>query len=85
MSLVACGVVAFIVYWILVRVWISRSLVLVKRRYFTPWNDAIERGEFDRCAAFEAIYDSQVISLLSWRVVLNPVAWIRYWNWRPKA
>jgi len=44
-----------------------------------PWGEAMDREDWDECDHWSAA------AALHLKVnILNPIHWIRYWNWAPK-
>ena len=68
-------------YLALVAAWLARAWKLLQERLYEPWKVAIEVEDHDVHANFLAAAKSH--NLLSWRYVLNPVMWVRHWNWEP--
>jgi hypothetical protein len=62
-------------------IWLEREKVL-RQRIFDPWSDAIKNDDGIACDLWYAI--GLEYPLLKARVVLNPIVWISYWNWKPK-
>ena len=61
--------------------WIKRERWLYYNRIHNPWGQAIDRDDGLACAYWNTVGEGY--PLLKPRVVLNPISWIRYWNWRP--
>ena len=71
----------FVIYFAGIRIWLYREEQLRVKSYMKPWNEAIKREDWDACDYWDA--GSRNYPLLEPRVVFNPIAWIRYWNWIP--
>ena len=64
-----------------VLVWLNREQKLRNNFLHGPWRKAIDGGDWGACDYYNNV--GKAYPLLEARVVLNPVAWILYWNWRP--
>lgn len=71
--LYACGMLA----------WNQRAFHLYLERVSRPWGEAIERNDWDACRHWRELAASGVLQ--RWDVMFNPVAWVRYWDWKPTA
>jgi len=71
--LYACGLMA----------WNQRALDLYLERVSKPWAEAIERHDWDACRYWRELAASGVLRRCD--VMLTPVAWVRYWYWKPTA
>lgn len=76
--------IGFSVYWTGVGIWLARSAYLTKNRFFNPWKRTLDRVHTNAEHEFYVSRSMEMSHLLDWQVVLSPVAWVRYWNWRPK-
>jgi len=63
-------------------VWLNREKQLRYNNLHSPWQEAIKANNWDDCEHWNGVAKSY--PLLGARVVLNPIEWIRNWNWRPR-
>lgn len=46
-----------------------------------PWKESIKASDWPSCDYWKKV--SETYPLLNLSVVFNPIAWVRYWNWKP--
>ena len=62
-------------------VWLNREQKLRNNYLHGPWREALDQGDLETCDYYYEA--SKIYPLLKARIVLNPIAWVHYWNWRP--
>ena len=81
MTIVILLLVGMLLYFVGGLVWLKRERKLRNNFLHGPWREALGRRDFESCDYYNEA--AKTYPLLEARVVLNPIAWIRYWNWRP--
>ena len=71
----------FMAWALMSLLWLRRERWLYYDRLHNPWGEAIDRDDGPACDYWYTV--GKNYPLLKARIILNPIAWIRYWNWRP--
>lgn len=82
--IVAAGMVislAVVVYLVGMLVWNERSYQLYMERVSKPWHESIEKCDWASCSYWRELGTN--FPLRTPETMANPLAWVRYWNWRP--
>jgi hypothetical protein len=62
-------------------IWLQHEKNIRENKVHAPWKEAIKRNDWAACDHWNSV--SKSYPLLGIRVVFNPIAWVRYWNWNP--
>jgi hypothetical protein len=62
-------------------VWNHRWYTLYNERIRKPWREAVDRSDFAACDRWRRISDE--FPLNRWDYMVNPVAWVKNWDWTP--
>lgn len=65
-----------------VTMWLWRACNLCARRVASPWKESIDRHDWAACAVCKENSNGADV-LLDASTVLNPMQWVKKWNWQP--
>ena len=82
MDKLLCFLVLVQLYFIGCLTWNQRAYKLYLMRINNPWREAIAKNDWDTCDYFHGAITNY--KLQDARIILNPIMWFKYWNWRPE-
>lgn len=70
-------------HWAGILLWNWRAWEIYKKRVAVPWRQAIDDWRTEDIAYWKQV--AKQYKLQDWQMMVNPIAWIRYWNWKPEG